>query len=33
MYSYGFRTFIYTHEDEAEFDALLEQASRNSQQD
>ena len=32
MYSYGFRTFIYTREDEAEFDALLEQAARNSQQ-
>ena len=33
MYSYGFRTFIYTHEDEAEFDALLKHASRSSQQE
>ena len=32
MYSYGFRIFIYTREDEAEFDALLEQAARNSKQ-
>ena len=33
MNSYGFRTFIYTHEDEAKFDALLKHASRSSQQE